>query len=75
VLDGDCTVIVELRDGSHLEAVVELPTGHPGRPASVTDFEAKVRGCVGDERAAEIVELDWISAAAMLQRLLPGGVN
>ena len=75
VLDGDCTVVVELRDGSQLEAVVDLPVGHPRRPASVADFEAKVRGCAGDERAAEIVNLDWVSAAALLQRHLPGGVN
>ncbi|RZL84428.1 MAG: 2-methylcitrate dehydratase [Rhodococcus sp. (in: high G+C Gram-positive bacteria)] len=75
VLDGECSVVVELRDGSRLEAVVELPTGHPRRPASATDFEAKVRGCVGDERTAEILELDWSSAAELLQRNLPGGVN
>ncbi|MFC0447445.1 MmgE/PrpD family protein [Rhodococcus jostii] len=75
VLDGECSVVVELRDGSHLEAVVELPMGHPCRPASAADVEAKVRGCVGDERAVEIMELDWSSAAELLHRNLPGGVN
>ncbi|MBV6756341.1 MmgE/PrpD family protein [Rhodococcus opacus] len=75
VLDGDCAVVVELADGSHLEAVVAVPEGHPRRPASAADFEAKVRGCVGDGRAGEVLELDWTSAAALLQRHLPGGVD
>jgi 2-methylcitrate dehydratase PrpD len=72
VLDGNCRVTVEFSDGSQVEAVEELPMGHPRRPVSSEDFEAKVRGCVGEERSGEVMALDWLSAAELLRRRLPG---
>ncbi|AWK74468.1 2-methylcitrate dehydratase [Rhodococcus oxybenzonivorans] len=72
VLAGNCRVTVEFSDGSQVEAVEELPMGHPRRPASSEDFEAKVRGCVGEERSGEVMTLDWLSAAELLRRCLPG---
>ncbi|MDV7355175.1 MmgE/PrpD family protein [Rhodococcus oxybenzonivorans] len=72
VLDGNCRVTVEFNDGSLVEAVEELPLGHSRRPVSSEDFEAKVRGCVGEERSGEVMALDWLSAAELLRRCLPG---
>ena len=40
-------LVVELIDGSKFELRVDYPRGHPTRPMSAVDFDAKLRDCIG----------------------------
>ncbi len=71
VMAGCTRLVVDHADGPPTEVSLDLPDGHPDRPARASDLAAKVAGCVGD-RAAEVSALDWDTAAALLRRVLPG---
>lgn len=75
VMDGRTRVVVERGAAPPVEAALDVPDGHPDRPASAADLAAKVRTCVGDDRAAEVLALEWDTAAALLHRVLPGGAQ
>lgn len=72
VLAGETRMVLERTDGSDEEAVLDLPDGHPLRPASDADLAAKVASCVGADRAESVLQLDWEDAAALLHGALPG---
>ncbi|SCK57338.1 MmgE/PrpD family protein [Streptomyces sp. WMMB 322] len=67
---GETRIVVESCGGERAEAAVELPRGHPERPASDAELAAKVADCVGEERAAEVMALTWESAAPLLRGAL-----
>lgn len=71
VMAGCTRLVVDHAAGPPTEVALDLPDGHPERPAAASDLAAKVAGCAGD-RAAEVAGLDWDSAAALLHRALPG---
>ncbi|OEV06671.1 2-methylcitrate dehydratase, partial [Streptomyces nanshensis] len=71
LMGGETRIAVEDRDGEVAEAALELPQGHPRRPATDAELAAKVAACVGAERAAEITGLTWESAAPLLRAALP----
>jgi 2-methylcitrate dehydratase PrpD len=73
ILAGDVRITVTRTDGTEEHAVLDVPDGHPLRPPSDADLAAKVTGCVGEERAATVLGLDWTAAAALLHRVLPEG--
>ncbi|HYH31942.1 MAG TPA: MmgE/PrpD family protein [Pseudonocardia sp.] len=73
ILDGDVQIVRELADGSVDEARLDLPDGHPLRPPTEDDLARKVADCVGADRAADVLGLDWPEAARMLRRALPDG--
>jgi 2-methylcitrate dehydratase PrpD len=75
------SVRVELAGGSAQQLRIDLPLGHPSRPMSTADFEAKARDCLraaarplGDGAAAELrrlVEaLPGLDDARVLARVL-----
>jgi len=70
VLAGQTRLVVR-RGGNRVEASADLPQGHPAHPADDAELAAKVAGCVGADRAAAILDLDWPEAAAVLHRSLP----
>jgi 2-methylcitrate dehydratase PrpD len=70
---GETRIVVERRDGRLAEAALELPQGHPRRPATGAELAAKVAACVGEERAAQVTEATWESAPELLRGALPGG--
>jgi 2-methylcitrate dehydratase PrpD len=73
VLAGDVRISLERADGTSEDAALDVPDGHPRRPPSDADLAAKVVGCVGPERAATVLGLDWADAAALLHHCLPEG--
>jgi 2-methylcitrate dehydratase PrpD len=75
ILDGDVLIVRECADGTVDEARVDLPDGHPLRPPTEDALAAKVTGCVGEDRAAEVLALDWPGAAALLRHTLPDGAS
>lgn len=72
ILDGDLLIVRE-RAGIVEEASLDLPDGHPRRPPTEEALAAKVAGCVGADRAAEVLALEWPDAAELLRCTLPGG--
>jgi 2-methylcitrate dehydratase PrpD len=75
ILAGEVLVQRERTDGTVDEARLDIPDGHPLRPPSDADLAAKVTGCVGPDRAAQVMALDWPDAAALLHRTLPAGAS
>jgi 2-methylcitrate dehydratase PrpD len=73
LMDGNVRVLLKMADGSRREAVLDLPQGHPRRPPSQAELAAKVTTCVGEDRAGEVVNLTWDSAAELLHNTFPGG--
>ncbi|NLU73626.1 MmgE/PrpD family protein [Streptomyces sp. HNM0575] len=73
LMEGETRVAVECADGQRAEAALELPQGHPGRPATAGELAAKVAACVGTARAPEVTELTWESAPRLLRGVLPPG--
>ncbi|GAA3236396.1 MmgE/PrpD family protein [Pseudonocardia petroleophila] len=71
VVAGCTRLVVDHATGPPTEVALDLPDGHPERPASAADLAAKVAGCAGD-RAAEVSALDWDIAAELLRDALPG---
>ncbi len=72
ILAGDVRITVESTDGSSTDTVVKLPRGHPQQPPTEAELTAKVTGCVGQTRTAELMQLDWDTAAGLLHETLPG---
>jgi 2-methylcitrate dehydratase PrpD len=68
LLDGEVTVELVLRNGETSSAGMKSPPGAPDRPPTAEETGQKLARCAGN-RAAEIVELDWPSAAAFLREL------
>jgi 2-methylcitrate dehydratase PrpD len=66
LLSGTTAIELELDDGSHLNAALELPPGAPTSPPAPADLQTKVAGCAGD-LAAEISSLTWAGAADFLR--------
>ncbi|GAA5142026.1 MmgE/PrpD family protein [Pseudonocardia adelaidensis] len=73
ILAGDVLIRRERAGGTVDEARLDVPDGHPLRPPTDDDLARKVTDCVGVDRAAEVLALDWPGAAALLHRVLPGG--
>ncbi|TQM14238.1 MmgE/PrpD family protein [Pseudonocardia kunmingensis] len=73
ILDGDVLIVREHADGTSDEARLDVPDGHPLRPPTEEDLARKVTDCVGADRAAQVLALDWPGAAALLHRTLPPG--
>jgi 2-methylcitrate dehydratase PrpD len=73
ILDGDIVIEREHADGTVDETRLEVPDGHPARPPSEEDVARKVADCVGPDRAAHVLALDWPGAAALLHRTLTAG--
>lgn len=73
ILDGDVLIVRECADGTVDEARLDVPDGHPLRPPTGEDLARKVTDCVGAERAAQVLTLDWPAAGALLHRALPPG--
>lgn len=71
VIAGCTRLVLERAGGPSTEVELDLPDGHPERPAAAADLAAKVAGCAGD-RAAEVAALDWDTAADLLRDALPG---
>jgi 2-methylcitrate dehydratase PrpD len=74
ILAGDVLIERERTDGTVDTARLDVPDGHPARPATDEDIARKVTDCVGPDRAAEVLTLDWPDAGALLHRSLPEGV-
>ncbi|OEV07303.1 2-methylcitrate dehydratase, partial [Streptomyces nanshensis] len=72
LMGGETRVVVERSGGERDEAALELPQGHPQRPATAAELAAKVAACVGEERAAQVAELTWEAAPQLLRDTLPG---
>lgn len=70
LMGGETRIVVERSGGERAEAAMELPRGHPQRPANDAEHAAKVADCVGDERAAEVMGVTWESAAPLLRGAL-----
>ncbi|MCH6159110.1 MmgE/PrpD family protein [Streptomyces marispadix] len=70
---GETRIVVERADGELAEAALELPQGHPRRPATGAELAAKAAACVGEERASQVMEVTWESAPELLRAALPGG--
>jgi 2-methylcitrate dehydratase PrpD len=73
LMGGETHIVVEGPGGELAEAALELPQGHPRRPATAAELAAKVAACVGGERAAEVTELTWEEAPGLLRTALPPG--
>lgn len=74
ILAGDTTIRVRTHDGSLHRASLDLPPGHPGRPPSAAELDAKVAACLagpGSEYLVGLTDLSWASAADLLTGLLP----
>jgi len=71
ILAGDVLIRRERTDGTVDEARLDVPDGHPLRPPTDDDLARKVTDCVGADRAAEVLALDWPGAAALLREALP----
>lgn len=67
LMAGETRIALRLTDGSRTEAVLDLPQGHPGRPAGEADLAAKVASCVGADRASEVTGLTWEAAPLVLR--------
>lgn len=72
ILAGDTAVVIERTNGMRTQVTLDLPQGHPSRPATEDELAAKVVACVGAARATEVMGLHWDSAAELLRRSLPG---
>jgi 2-methylcitrate dehydratase PrpD len=75
VLAGDVRITLERTDGWSVDAVLDVPDGHPLRPPTDADLAAKATGCVGPDRAAAVLGLDWAGAAELLHATLPEGAS
>lgn len=73
LLGGETRIVVERSGGERAEAALELPQGHPRRPATGAELAAKVAACVGEARASQVTHLTWDVAARLLRDTLPGG--
>ena len=51
-----CRLLVEMVDGTVLEASVDQPEGHPDRPMSREALRSKMGGLAGDERAGNLLD-------------------
>lgn len=71
LMGGETRVIVESADGERYEATLQLPQGHPQRPATDAESAAKVAACVGDQRAAQVTGVTWEGAPQLLRSALP----
>ena len=69
LLSGTTAIDLELDDGSHLNAELDLPPGAPTRPPSPADLQAKIADCAGD-LAAEVSSLTWADAPGFLRDAL-----
>ncbi|MFC4495108.1 MmgE/PrpD family protein [Streptomyces ovatisporus] len=72
LMAGETGILLELADGTRAETALDLPRGHPGRPATDAELAAKVASCVGEERAGEIAGLTWSAAPGVLRAAFPG---
>ncbi|WP_197353719.1 MmgE/PrpD family protein [Streptomyces bathyalis] len=70
LMGGETRIVVERSGGERTEAAMELPRGHPQRPASDAERAAKVADCVSDERAAAVMGVTWESAVPLLRGAL-----
>ena len=70
LMAGETRVALHLNDGSRAEAALDLPQGHPRRPATEAELAAKVASCVGADRVAEVTDLTWEAAPRMLRSVL-----
>lgn len=68
LLDGSCTVELELRDGTTVRNTLEMPPGSPARPPTQPEMAAKVRDCAGT-LADELLDLTWADAPRVHRRL------
>jgi 2-methylcitrate dehydratase PrpD len=75
ILAGDVLIERERTDGTVDEARLDLPDGHPLRPPTEDDLARKVADCVGEDRAAQVLDLDWPTAATLLHGVLPEGAT
>ncbi|MGH3314174.1 MAG: MmgE/PrpD family protein [Streptomyces sp.] len=73
LMAGETRVVLELSDGTRAEAALDLPPGHPERPATVGELAAKVTSCAGEDRAGEVVDLSWETAPRLHRRALGPG--
>ncbi|HWM40502.1 MAG TPA: MmgE/PrpD family protein [Streptomyces sp.] len=73
LLAGETGIVLELSDGTKAEAALDLPQGHPRRPATDAELAAKVTSCVGEDRAEEVTGLSWEAAGSLLRTAFPGG--
>jgi 2-methylcitrate dehydratase PrpD len=73
ILAGDVRITIESTDGSSTDTMLKLPRGHPHQPPTEAELTAKVTGCVGETRSAELTQLDWDTAARLFHETLPSG--
>lgn len=73
LMGGETHVAVEWADGEVAEAALELPQGHPRRPATGAELAAKAAACVGAQHTAAVTELTWDEAPRLLRTALPAG--
>ncbi|WP_189035030.1 MmgE/PrpD family protein [Streptomyces daqingensis] len=71
LMAGETGIRVELAGGGEAETALDLPRGHPGRPASEQELTAKVASCVGEERAGEVAGISWEEAPGVLRAAFP----
>lgn len=73
LMGGETRIDVERSAGDAVHAAVDLPRGHPRRPANADELAAKVAACVGAERAGQVMQITWESAPQLLRDALPAG--
>lgn len=72
LLDGECAVEIELRDGRRRATSLALPPGAPGRPPTAHEFAAKLRDCGPDVVGlTDTMGADWAAAATLLRTAVP----
>ncbi len=49
-----CRLVIEMIDGSVVETEIDQPSGHPDRPVSMAELEAKMAGLIGSERGSSL---------------------
>ena len=70
LLDGECELTLDLRDGRTVSTSVSVPPGAPSRPPTQQELTAKVRECAG-ELTDELLGCGWGGAANLLRAELP----
>ncbi|MGH3309973.1 MAG: hypothetical protein ACRDP3_05225, partial [Streptomyces sp.] len=73
LMAGETRILLELSDGTRAETALDLPQGHPRRPATDAELAAKVTSCVGKDRVEEVMALSWERAPRLLRRVLGPG--
>jgi 2-methylcitrate dehydratase PrpD len=72
LLDGTCRVDLHLEDGSVLRADIDQPPGSPKLPATSLELDRKLSSC-GPLVQARLDDLQWETAAPILESLIPNG--